>query len=639
MTRIFVMAIVGFLSASMPTAAWAQPGTDIFLVLDTSGSMLGHCGATCQKCGTDTDCPDQHRCTGRRCAMLPELEAQTCRDRWKDVLPRAEEFVSGLADGASIQVYTFDANGAHAVPMRVGATTGAESRRAVVTQLHGLHPAARCTHLYDIAAEVLADIERLPAAAKRDRLLFILTDGDDDGSTSTGVELRARLLSVQKGIAWQIVAPRGALKDVCQGNPHCRALEDALGGEWKVTPSLDLPKAALSLEKGKDTAAGVLRLNVDSLELFPPAIGVEFRPESEETGRLLAYEGPRSLRPESGELPIAFRLRPDLASKRPDTLRGKLILSRQQGKVVPGWPVELPVEFTVSQANFGAKALSSRKYNVASGTPVTFPLPRDVFQLLTHVDGYQKIDWNALAAVTRDSRIPKPAVAGLTGDLTKADQVQFSVSGRCTLEERRQGSVQVTLADANRWFTLGTIDIPVDLGECGDDDSGGWLWLAGIFLLLALAAMAFALLRHPDLRQLHLAENGELGVRDRGVCLPNAPARWGRPLKHVPLGTLGSARELREAEGQSLLDLPVTISLEKGNVIVATAANPVFSVVVPKPDPLLGEQRLKRLVLGRLSGGRLVETPVFRVLQKGPMLRLADSRNGLDRKLFGDVEL
>lgn len=636
-----------------PEARAAEGDKTVVILLDNSGSMKGGCGTTCRKCKTDAECPSAlYTCGGaKRCAVKKEYRDRLCRDIWDDTVGKAKSYLKTLRPGTRVRFYTFDVPGAKAREAFTEVVSEG-NKDDIAARLDKLRPNAQCTRLYDILDEVVTKLEGAQDEGRR--LLFVFTDGDDDGSALSGRELRERLGKIaQTGkLQWQIVRPKQTLQDLCGDDPRCIDTPPTGPAKWTVTPALDVKEVKLSL--AKTSVEGTLALEVSGQSLFPFEVDVAWKAADAASEAMLEASVPATLGTGALEGGVRFRFVPDLSRPRPETLGGEILISVRDGEVTLS-KERLSVSFPVVRSRFAAKMDASGPYCDPAGTRVTAAAPTRFFNAVSVQKGYSALSWGEVVArrTKAAQAIGKLAAEADDQALHGAGQIAVTLSGRRPAGAVSKGRIEVSFEDKNGWVALQALHVPVEVdpdNPCGgakraeicgngaDDDGDGdvdcadtacatdeacaagfpwWLLILGLLLLLIVA---WLVLRKPDASFVGLAAKTSLGYAEPFGILKNGPGRLKPAAGSFALKRVGDPDELA-AEG--LEDAKVDVRVEGDGSVFIKHADPIFRRI--KAGEAEGD-RVEEVRIGRLSGGQLAERRSFRVLEAGPEVVPVDLR-------------
>lgn len=585
MHPLWIAAVLCGLLAAPPTEA--RPRKDVHLLLDNSGSMKGYCGTSCKACKTASECPRGMICgRNKRGALRCKEPTPSCRDIWKATIGQAQRYIRTLREGTGIHVYTFAGKGSRMRAVKLPSNVIAQSNRELIAaELDGLKADQGCTHLYDIVSEVLDGLERTPVAPGTVQMLWVFTDGEDDGSKLSGAALRKRLkglLGKIDGFAWQIVRPGDKLGPLCDGNPRCS--NQPKQPNWTVTPTLELTKGEsgpLSLVSRQ--ASGTVTLTLDEPGLFPFELKVSFVPEADPKAgaaraALYEYVGPTTLSSTNTEAQVSWQLLPNLAVPRPSRIAGELTLEVLDGEVTLK-QTRLAVDIAVKRKSFKKKMAAPRPYSNPEGTRVTLEAPKAVWNAV-QVEGRKSLVWAAPKVRVQKSKRLGKVTAVADSSKFQERRIALTLTGPEVTGPYTRGRLSLDMADKNGWLRFGPIRITVRIPgappppplSCGpgehavdtdfDDvpdecraETRTTLWPLGVVLgLFLLTGLLLWLRRHPDVAPIALITVSRTGVRSAPMSiLDNRTARLGRPTGSIALKLIANSDELRDTRRTALI--------------------------------------------------------------------------------------
>ena len=543
---------IAFALFAVPAVATAAPqgGLDIHMLLDTSGSMRGRCGSTCQNCSKDGDeCPAGHHCAANGLCRLTDNAA--CRDIWARTVTQAVEYVSTLRDGSRITFYVFDRDGSRAQEIRLSSKVVNEKvRQELIGKIRRITPNARCTRLYDMLVPLAKRLHKSPVPDGLRRLLWVFTDGDDDGSSRHTADELAEFLKcgTKSRFMWQLVRPKGALKDFCDKHGNSPCCPPAVDTKAAARPELTFAVGKLSVTEREASAS--MSLLIDSRGLFPFEVAATFKPASEDDARFVDVPAALNLNSTSArdgkiEGTLNWRFHPNLAVRRPKEIKGTITLDVTSGTVDLA---QNSVDVTIPVA--GARIAGTYVTGSFSKPPkqvVKAKVPAKTWQTLSQMRGFDKLAFAPLKPkIVKGRKLKGLRVAASAKAFKKAGEIRLQVEAKEPRSTRRKGDIVVALYDQNRWIHLGQAKVPLAIGEQGgvekNEDDDPMAWIIPLLVLAVLAGLYFAL-RKPDVSGITLSVGSGREVR----LLDNGPLRlrWPPPRKFA-LKELANEDELAD---------------------------------------------------------------------------------------------
>lgn len=618
--RLAIIGSIGLISLLSATPAALAESKTIWVLLDTSKSMegpnrSGRCGTSCQSCATDHDCaqtmgPD-FECTGSKCRVREGREEAYCSNIWDRVKGHLADYLKSLNPGDELALYTLTSG--RVAKLKLDATVHQDTQkwiRKVEKTTRALLANANCTYLYDSIFDLLDKEEFVPGSpTNHRRILYVFTDGVDEGSKKTAADLKALLNQIQdNGDHWFWQGP--APEEICPpGTPNC--------GDGPTEPGrvrIGVGKAPRPLNVFGRELPIELVVTEEVGSMFPYELDIRFEPDAQSKGFLSFQPSPT---PVDGVTPakVRFRLEPDFARKRPETLGGTLHISKRDG-IVELANQSVPVSFAVSRGRIAphqATRSDSGYLLPAAACPGAYRSSVAMFpkqaKVLANDRGADQTRW--VVKTDRDQTEWKAQFTGTGFNLVWDGE-------KATTKPRREVR-QLSIVDRFGWVQSDALIVPVEpqkdapcfqeqvcddledndgdgKKDCDDPDcaadpaceSSGLGWL--LFLLALLAAAAAFFFRKPDMANLRLKVQWPDQEDPQWVPLcDNQMARFGTPtgrtVKGLRLAEPGEWR--RAASGEAAVE---AVGDEVGETQAAESSQETPNLTVSVVD---GEVRLE----------------------------------------------